>query len=209
MKRLQQTELDQAVEILKNGGLIAFPTETVYGLGVVYDNKEAYERLVAVKRRPPEKPFSLMLADPEDVKKIAKMNNVSEAIVREFMPGQITMVTVAKEGLPSWCVGQTGYVGIRVPDHPLVRELIRKVGKPLLVPSANKSGEQPGFTADEVEKAFGDELDAILEGKSTSNIPSTVILVEDKYTHLSREGAIKFEDIKRVVERENKKWKLY
>lgn len=205
MKRLKQSDLNQAVEILKNGGLIAFPTETVYGLGVVYDNKDAYDRLVAVKRRPPEKPFSLMLADPEDVEKIAKLNNVSRAIVKEFMPGQITLVTIANEGLPSWCVGQTGYVGIRVPDHPLVRELIRKVGKPLLVPSANRSGEQPGFTADEVEAALGNELDAILEGKSLSNVPSTVILVENKYTHLSREGAIKFEDIKKVVERENNK----
>lgn len=205
MKLLKQSQLDEAVEILKNGGLIAFPTETVYGLGVVYDNKEAYDRLVAVKRRAPDKPFTLMLADPEDIQKIAKLNNISNALVNEFMPGQFTMVTIAQPGLPEWCVGQTGYVGVRVADYPLIQELIRRVGKPLLVPSANRSGEQPAFNADEVIRIFGDELDAVLEGKSTSNIPSTVILVEEKYTHLSREGAVKFEDIKKVVERENKK----
>ena len=202
MKILQANQLDEAAKLLQEGKVIAFPTETVYGLGVIYDSKEAYDALVTVKRRPPDKPFTLMLADLEDVEKYAVLNKVSEAIVKNFMPGQITMITKAKPGLPSWCVSNVGNVGIRIADYDLIRDLIRKTGKPLLVPSANKSGEQPGITAQEVVDAFGDELAAVIDGKTISKTPSTIVLVQDKFTEIFREGAIKIEDIKKVISKE-------
>ena len=204
MKILRQTQLDEAAELLKKGEVIAFPTETVFGLGVVYDNKEAYDKLVQVKRRPPEKPFTLMLADPEEVEKYAELTNVSKALVKAFMPGQFTMITKAKEGLPSWCVSVEGNIGIRIADYPLIRELIRKTGKPLLVPSANRSGEQPATSAKEVEQIFKNEIEAVVEGHSTSNIPSTVVLVKDSYTHVFREGVVTMDEIKKVIEKESK-----
>ena len=202
MKILKPTELDEAAKLLQDGKVIAFPTETVYGLGVIYDSKEAYDALVSVKRRPPDKPFTLMLADLEDVEKYAVLNKISKALVNNFMPGQFTMITKAQPGLPAWCVSNIGNVGIRIADYDLIRDLIRKTGKPLLVPSANKSGEQPGTTAKEVVDAFGDELAAVIDGKTVSNVPSTIVLVEEKYTQVFREGAIKIEDIKRVVSKE-------
>ena len=199
MKILNENQLDEAAELLRKGEVVAFPTETVYGLGVVYDNKEAYDKLVQVKRRPPFKPFTLMLADVEDIKKYAKLNDAAKAIVKNFMPGQITMITTAKPGLPHWCVSEIGRVGVRVADYDLIRELIRKTGKPLLVPSANRSGEEPGTTAQEVVDTFGDEFPAVIDGKTVSNTPSTVVMVEDQYTHVFREGAITLEEIKQVV----------
>ena len=202
MKILQANQLDEAAKLLQEGKVIAFPTETVYGLGVIYDSKEAYDALVTVKRRPPDKPFTLMLADLEDVEKYAILNKVSVAIVKNFMPGQITMITKAKPGLPSWCVSNVGNVGIRIADYDLIRDLIRKTGKPLLVPSANKSGEQPGTTAQEVVDAFGGELAAVVDGKTISKTPSTIVLVQDKFTEIFREGAIKIEDIKKVISKE-------
>ena len=202
MKILKPTELDEAAKLLQDGKVVAFPTETVYGLGVIYDSKEAYDALVSVKRRPPDKPFTLMLADLEDVEKYAVLNKVSKALVDNFMPGQFTMITKAQPGLPAWCVSNIGNVGIRIADYGLIRDLIRKTGKPLLVPSANKSGEQPGTTAKEVVDAFGDELAAVIDGKTVSNVPSTIVLVEEKYTQVFREGAIKIEDIKRVESKE-------
>lgn len=202
MKILKPTELDEAAKLLQDGKVIAFPTETVYGLGVIYDSKQAYDALVSVKRRPPDKPFTLMLADLEDVEKYAVLNKISKALVNNFMPGQFTMITKAQPGLPAWCVSNIGNVGIRIADYDLIRDLIRKTGKPLLVPSANKSGEQPGTTAKEVVDAFGDELAAVIDGKTVSNVPSTIVLVEEKYTQVFREGAIKIEDIKRVVSKE-------
>jgi L-threonylcarbamoyladenylate synthase len=202
MKILKPTELEEAAKLLREGKVIAFPTETVYGLGVVYDNKDAYDTLVAVKRRPPDKPFTLMLADVEDVEKYADLNKVSRALMKEFMPGQFTLITKAKPGLPSWCVSSTGNIGIRIADYDLIRNLIRKTEKPLLVPSANKSGEKPGTTAYEVVETFGEELAAVVDGKTVTNVPSTIVLVEDKFTQILREGAIKIEDIKRVVSEE-------
>ena len=205
MKILKSTQLDEAAKILNEGEVIAFPTETVFGLGVVYDNKEAYDRLVKVKRRPPFKPFTLMVADPEDIEKYAALNEVSKALIRNFMPGQFTMIMNAKPGLPSWCLSEIGRVGIRIADYDMVRELIRKTGKPLLVPSANKAGEEPCLTAEEVVKTFGDEFPAVLEGKTISHIPSTIVMVEEKYTHVFREGAVKIEDIKKVISEAEKK----
>ena len=202
MKILTAKQLDEAADLLKQGKVVAFPTETVYGLGVIYDNKEAYDELVKVKRRPPFKPFTLMLADKEDVAKYAKLNDAAKAIVEGLMPGQITMITEAQPGLPAWCVSDVGQVGVRIADYELIRNLIRKTGKPLLVPSANKSGEQPGTTAQEVVDAFGDEIAAVIEGKTISNQPSTIVFVEEKHTDIIREGAIKIEDIKRVIEKE-------
>jgi len=202
MELLKQSDIKTAAKLLKEGNVIAFPTETVFGLGVIYDDKKAYDRLVSIKRRPPEKPFTLMVADPEDIEKYAELNKVSRSLIKAFMPGQFTMITKAKETLPKWCVSQIGHVGIRIADFDLIRELIRATGKPLLVPSANRSGEAPATTSEEVVKVFGDELAAVIEGKSISNLPSTVVMVEEKYTHIFREGAVKLEDIKRVVSEE-------
>ena len=203
MKILNQNQLDEAAKLLQEGKVIAFPTETVYGLGVIFDDEKAYDDLVAVKRRPPEKPFTLMLADLEDIEKYAELNKVSKALVKNFMPGQFTMITKAKTGLPKWCVSNIGNIGIRIADYDLIRDLIRKTGKPLLVPSANKSGERPGTTAKEVVDAFGDEIAAVVDGETISKTPSTIVLVGDHHTEIFREGAIKIEDIKRVISEEN------
>ena len=202
MKILKSTQLNEAAELLKKGGVIAFPTETVYGLGVVYDNKDAYDKLVQVKRRPPFKPFTLMLADPEDVEKYANLNEAGRKLVKAFMPGPFTLITDAKPGLPKWCLSEIGRVGVRVADYDLIRELIRKTGKPLLVPSANRAGEEPGRTAQQVFDTFGDEFPAVIEGKTFDTMPSTVVMVEEKYTHVFREGPIKIEEIKNVIGKE-------
>ena len=205
MKILRQSEIQEAANLLQCGGVIAFPTETVFGLGVVYDDYEAYQKLICVKRRPPDKPFTLMCADIEDVEKYAELTDISRALVKAFMPGQFTMITKAKDSLPSWCVSQEGNVGIRIADYKLIRDLIRLTGKPLLVPSANKSGEQPANSAKEVVTVFKDELDAVVEGTSTSKIPSTVVLVKDSFTHVFREGVITIDQIKKVIEKEQSK----
>ena len=202
MKILKSTELDKAAELLRKGEVIAFPTETVYGLGVIYDNKEAYDKLVQVKRRPPFKPFTLMLADPEDVEKYADLNEAGKKLVKTFMPGPFTLITDAKPGLPKWCLSEIGRVGVRVADYDMIRELIRKTGKPLLVPSANRAGEEPGRTAEEVFNTFGDEFPAVIEGKTFDTLPSTVVMVEEKFTHVFREGPIKIEDIKKAISKE-------
>lgn len=194
MKKFSPEQYKDAAKILKEGGLIAFPTETVFGLGVIFDNEASYKRLIDVKRRPPEKPFTLMLSDIEQIEKYAYVNDKARKLISSYMPGQFTIILKAKENLPSYCVSKEGNVGIRISSDELVRKLIREVGKPLLVPSANKSGEPPLTKDKDVIGIFDNEIDGIIMGESISNTPSTIVLI-DEDVHILREGLIKKDDI--------------
>ncbi len=199
MKKISKDQYLEASLILKKGGLIAFPTETVFGFGVVYDNEAAYQRLINVKRRPPEQPFTLMCADKEDVEKYAYVDDRAKKLINAYFPGQFTIILKAKENLPAWVISKEGNVGIRVPNYPLVQDLIRGVGKPLLVPSANRHNEPPLTNSNDVELIFKDEIDAVIEGNSISNIPSTIVMI-NKDIKIIREGSIKKEDIMKTLE---------
>ena len=114
------------------------------------------------------------------------------------MPGQFTIILKAKNNLPSYCVSKEGNVGIRISSDKMVRDLIKKVDKPLLVPSANKSGEAPLTTSIDVSKIFKDEIDAVIEGESTSNVPSTIVLLNEN-VNVIREGIITKEEILKTL----------
>ena len=199
---LEKSQYKKASKILQNGGLIAFPTETVYGLGVIFDNEQSYERLINVKRRPPEKPFTLMCGSLDDIKKYAYVNELAQKLIDAFMPGQFTIILKAKENLPRWVVSKEGNVGIRISDDKFVQNLIIETGKPLLVPSANRSGESPCHTSNEVKDSLGNDLDAIIIGESVSNIPSTIVFVDDS-VHIIRLGEISESEIKNVIKEKN------
>ncbi len=199
MKLLNKNQIKEASKILQGGGLIAFPTETVFGLAVIFDNKESYDRLINVKRRPPEKPFTLMCSSVSEVYKYIDKNDISVSLIEKFMPGEFTLIAKAKNNLPSWVISKEGNVGVRVPNDEFVQQLIKEVGKPLLVPSANRSGEKPLLNSRDVAKTFSSELDAIIEGESTGTVPSTIVLVDESY-HLIRLGKISEEEIKKAVE---------
>lgn len=200
MKIIEKSNLELASKILRNGGLIAFPTETVFGLGVIYDNNDSYQRLIDVKRRPPEKPFTLMCGDVNDIFKYAYINEKAKKLIDAFMPGQFTIILKAKENLPSYVISKEGNVGIRVSSDELVSNLIKKVGKPLLVPSANKSGETPAHNVNDVLNAFNEnELDGVIEGESISNTPSTIVMINDDDIIIIRKGLISEDDIKKVL----------
>ena len=199
MKLLNKNQIKEASKILRDGGLIAFPTETVFGLAVIFDNKESYDRLITVKRRPPEKPFTLMCSSVSEVYKYIDKNDISVSLIEKFMPGEFTLITKAKNNLPSWVISKEGNVGVRVPNDKFVQQLIKEVCKPLLVPSANRSCEKPLINSHDVASTFSSELDAIIEGESTGTVPSTIVLVDEKY-HLIRLGNISEEEIKKAVE---------
>lgn len=199
MGLINKQEYKKAVNAVKNGGLIAFPTETVYGLGVIYDNNEAYKRLISVKRRPPEKPFTLMLSDKEDMYKYGVIDNGAKRLIDKYVPGQFTLIVKAQPGLPEWAVSKNGTVGMRVPDDDFVRTMIREIGKPMLVPSANRSGEAPALTGEDVVKIFGNEIDEIIDGRSVGTVPSTVVCLHDNMAHILRAGNISEEEILKTL----------
>ena len=199
MLKVTKENYSPIIKIAQEGGLIAFPTETVYGFGVIYNNKEAYDRLIEVKRRPPEKPFTMMLGNKDDIAKYAYVDERAKVIIDKFVPGEITLILKAKEDLPSYVISKEGMVGIRVPDDKFVQEMITKIGVPLLVPSANRSGEKPLNKDEEVALMFENEIDAVVMGESTSTIPSTIVLIDENVS-IIREGRLA-KDIKEVIEK--------
>lgn len=194
MEKFTRSDITAAAKILKEGGILAFPTETVYGLGVIFDNKKSFDKLVEVKQRPPEKPFTLMCSSVEELYKYATPNREAKKIIETFLPGPLTIILDVKKDVPAWVSLGTGHVGIRVPKDQFVCNLIKEVGKPLLVPSANKAGQPPLLDGNEIDKVFHGEIDGIVYGTCMCKIPSTVVDATSK-VKLVREGSIPFSEI--------------
>ncbi len=192
-------QLAKAVDALRKGEVIAFPTETVMGLGVYYDDYSAYVRLNQIKRRPEDKPYTLMLADINEIDKYAHLTLRDRRIINAFMPGPITLLLKAKESVPEYVTHGTGIIGIRVPNMKVIQEMIGFAGKPLLVPSANRSGEKPFNRYEEVENEFKDELGFILHEDSLGAEPSTIVDLTEKDIRIIREGSLSLMDIERKI----------
>ncbi|MDI9503806.1 MAG: L-threonylcarbamoyladenylate synthase [Bacillota bacterium] len=198
-KLLKQSEINVAAELLKKGEVVAFPTETVFGLGVIFDNENAYHKLVEAKQRPPKQPFTLMLAFVREIEQYIDVDYKTKKIIEKFMPGPLTIIAPIKRKMSHDITLGTNYIGIRVSNLFFVSNLISLVGKPLLVPSANVHGEPPCISSSEVIKVFDNKISAVIDGVSLSQIPSTIIKVNGKI-ELIREGAIPFKEILKTSE---------
>lgn len=198
-KKSLNVQIQEASFSLLNHGVIAFPTETVMGLGVVYNDKEAYNRLNFIKHRPEDHPYTMMLSHPDEIEKYARIDSRSAKIIKAFMPGSITLLLPVKENVPEWVTHNTGVIGMRVPSNEEALLLLKQVKLPLLVPSANRSGEKPALTSEEVKDIFGNELDYIITGKSISSIPSTIVDLTKNEIKIIRQGPITMEQINAVI----------
>jgi L-threonylcarbamoyladenylate synthase len=167
----------RAVHLLRNGETVAFPTDTVYGLGADPTREDAIASLFRAKGRPEEKPIALLVADPEDVRQVAaEVTHEAERLMDRFWPGALTLVLPASPSLPAALLGGKTTVGVRMPDHPLALALLRAWGAPLAVTSANRSGEQDRCSGREVETALKGHVPLVLDGGRTpGSAPSTVV----------------------------------
>lgn len=190
---------EEPVEILKNGGLIAFPTETVYGIGVRFDNENSFCRLIKVKNRPGNKPFTMMIGDKNLIKKYAFISEKQEKIINKFLPGRITIILKKRETIPSYVSLGGDTIGFRVPDSEVLRGFLNRIGVPLLVPSANKSGLSPAKNIFELEKQFNDELDGVILGDIGDGVPSTVVSLIDDKIKVLRKGEISEGELNEVL----------
>lgn len=190
-------------EILKkeldNDGVIAFPTETVFGLGANSSSKKAFNNLVSIKNRTPDKPFTLMCYSIEQVGEILYINDIAKKIIDKFMPGSITLLLKAKENIEDYLHLNSKYVGVRIPNEPKLLDFLKFYGKPLLVPSANKSNEEPAKTVKEVFDYFDGEIEYCVIGKCNENIPSTIIQVDEDDIKIIRRGPISESEIREVL----------
>ena len=183
--------IQRAVEVLRAGGVIAFPTDTVYGVGAHGLLNDAVEKLYVVKGRPAEKAIPLLLAAAAEVDGVAR--DISPAawnLMQRFWPGALTIVLKKQAHLPPALSGAET-VAVRVPDHAVVRDLIRALGAPLAATSANRSGEPELLDAQAIGRVLGGMLDLILDGgRCAGGVPSTVVDASGETLRVLRAGAI-------------------
>ncbi len=194
--------LEKAANILRQGGLVAFPTDTVYGVGAHAFLPEAVERLYIVKGRPRDKAIPLLLGKAEDMRDVAREpSSLAWRLAESFWPGGLTMVLFRKASVPDVVCAGGDTVAVRVPAHPLVLALIEAVGVPLATTSANRSGAISTVTAEEVQRELGNQIELILDGgRSPGGIPSTVIDLTGDPPVILRQGAILEECLRKVID---------
>lgn len=195
---IDAASLARAVAILRSGGIVAFPTETYYGLAVDPFNPRALDRLFAVKRRPRAMPILVLVSGVEQLDLLAsELPPMYAGLIRRFWPGPLTLIFPALATLPAQLTGGTGTVGIRRSPLSAANRLLTAFGGPITATSANLSGRPAALTADEVHRVFGDRLDCILDGGATpGGSGSTLVGIRDADLHCLREGTIPFAQVR-------------
>ena len=184
--------IERAGEIIREGGLVAFPTETVYGLAGDAFNQQAVARVFEVKGRPANNPLPVQIASKDDLPRlVSEIPPVAKSLMEKFWPGPLTLVLQASPEMPELVTAGTGKVGIRMPDHPVALALIRAAGTPIVAPSANISGEPPPTTAQEVLEYLDGKIELILDaGPTRLKVSSTVVDITQTPPRILREGSI-------------------
>ncbi|MBN2102831.1 threonylcarbamoyl-AMP synthase [bacterium] len=198
---LKSYEIEKALSILKHGGVIGYPTETVYGLGGIATDARVVSRIQNIKRRNTDKPMLILIPHSSFLLLVAE--NIHEyvfSLMDNFWPGPLTLVFRARSGLPDGLIGGDGSIGIRVSSDPICQQLLTELNAPLISTSANPSNQPPARSAEMVQAYFKDQLDAILDGgKRNQNEPSTIIDVRFKPAQLIRNGSIKTSAIRQFI----------
>jgi L-threonylcarbamoyladenylate synthase len=181
-----------AVAVLAAGGVVAFPTETFYGLGVSALDAAAVARLFAVKERPASRPILVLVDDVERIESFAVLTARARELAVRHWPGALTLVLPARTVVPTALTGGTGTIGVRQPAHAVARTLVAALGGPITAPSANRSGEGPPTRAADVLAVFAGRIDLVLDaGPTPGGLPSTVLDVTVDPPRVLREGAVR------------------
>jgi L-threonylcarbamoyladenylate synthase len=193
--------LARAAEIIKAGGVVAFPTETVYGLGADAFNPLAVARIFEIKRRPHFDPLIIHIAHLPDLRKIVSMvTPLARKLIDRFWPGPLTVVLSKKEEVPDIVTAGLETVAVRMPAHPISLSLIREAGCPLAAPSANPFGYLSPTTAEHVRSQLGDRVDLILDGGPCQvGVESTILSFVEERPVLLRPGGVPLEEIESVI----------
>jgi L-threonylcarbamoyladenylate synthase len=192
----------KVAEILINGGVIAYPTETFYGLGADATDPKAIQKIFAVKGRDFKNPISLIIAQPEDIYPLVQdIPESAKKLMAAFWPGALTIVFSASDKVSPMLTAATGKIGLRVSSHPLALKIVQKLNRPLTATSANLTGRPECRLASEVAQQIGDKLDAIVDGRQTQGgKASTIIDVTCDPPVILREGAISRKTIEKYIE---------
>lgn len=197
---IDYTKLEIPAQIIKQGGIVIFPTETVYGIGVNALNEEAVKKLYSIKQRPLNKPISLLISDMNMINKVAQdITDLEYKLMKKFFPGPFTIILKKKEIVPDILTANTDTVGIRMPSEEITRRLIEYANIPIAAPSANISNKPSGTNLDNIIKDFEGKVDYFIDsGESKLGIASTIVKVIDGIPHILRQGTITKEQIQEV-----------
>ena len=189
--------LIQPANVIKSGGIVVFPTETVYGIGANGLNENAVKKLYEVKQRPFNKPISLLVNSIDMINEIAKdITELEYDLMRKFFPGPLTIILKKKDIVPNIVTANSNTVGVRMPANETALKLIEYAGVPIATPSANISGKPSATNLKEVMGNFGEEVDYYIDGGTSKiGIASTIVQVIDEVPHILRQGSISKEEI--------------
>jgi L-threonylcarbamoyladenylate synthase len=190
----------EIVACLRGGGVVVLPTDTVYGLVAAVSRADALQRLHALKERPSDKGFILLVADWISVRSVtAHLPPVARRLGAKYWPGPLTLILPAQEGLPPTVSARGGTVAVRIPDDPLLQAVLGELKGAIAAPSANRAGGEPATTAAAAAAAFGSRVDLVVDGgPAPARCPSTIVSAEGKLGKVLREGplAIPAEDLR-------------
>jgi L-threonylcarbamoyladenylate synthase len=196
--------LSAAVEALKRGHVIVFPTETLYGLGADALNEAAVEEVFRLKGRDPSNPFPVLVADQEMLHTlVAEIPATAQRLMDRYWPGPLTLVLPGQKNIPKPLCNPTGGVGVRISSQPIATLLVNRLGRPLTATSANPSGEEPARTIQEAKKYFAGQIEVFVDGGIlTSESGSTVVEVMEDSIRVIREGKINAYELQQVLDEE-------
>ena len=187
----EENDLARAATILRDGGLVVFPTETVYGLGGDATRDEAAKKIYAAKGRPSDNPLIIHIANPADAERYAVTNELYYRLAKAFMPGPLTVILPRRESIPTSTTGGLDSVAVRCPAHPVAHKLIELCGFPIAAPSANLSGKPSPTSASHVAQDMDGRVDMIIDGgESEIGLESTIVKIVDDELILLRPGGL-------------------
>ncbi|NSW77942.1 MAG: threonylcarbamoyl-AMP synthase [Chthonomonadetes bacterium] len=194
--------VQRGARVLAAGGLVVFPTETVYGLAADALSEEAVRRVWEVKGRPTDKPLPVQVANVEGLRLLwREVPDRLLPLIRAFMPGALTLVYWRSALVPDIVTAGVDTVGVRIPDHPVALELLKAFGKPIVAPSANFSGDPPPSRVEQIPSALLELVDLVIDaGDTGGGVPSTVLDVTVQPARVLRAGALSTEDLRKYID---------
>lgn len=194
-------DFERAADILLDGGTVIFPTDTVLGLGAIASSDAAVKKLYEIKKRDEKKPISVLIADFEDILKVAEIPSREEGrLMEKFWPGPLTLILKKKPGILDAAAAGGNTIGVRMPKSEAARNLIREVGFPLATTSVNLSGNDPAKNFDQIDEKILEKIDFVLENdEKSSNLASTVVKIVGGTPEILRKGDIKKSDIEAAL----------
>ena len=194
-----QKQVEKGIDILRRGGVIAYPTDTVYGLGASMDSAAAVEKVFLVKSRPRHMPFPLLVGSVSQIEQLAtRVSPAAYCLIKTFLPGAVTLVLPASDKVPPYLKTRENTIALRIPNHPVPLALISGIGTAIVGTSANLSGRPNPLTGREVLEQLGERIELVIDGGRCSGTESTIIDVTGEVPVILRIGAVSISDIEKA-----------